>query len=84
MDGNRDMKRLKADASGNTGLSAVLAEAVRTFASPEDAVNFLTARGFDVSARDLVEAAAEEAREEVPVGEGEGGYGMLMRYIIDH
>lgn len=78
-----DMERLKADASGNTGLSQVLAEAVRGFASPEDAVNFLSARGFDVSARDLIEAAADEAREEAPVGEGEGGYGMLMRFIVE-
>ncbi|MDF2999044.1 MAG: hypothetical protein K0R27_4681 [Xanthobacteraceae bacterium] len=77
------MERLKADASGNTGLSHVLAEAIPGFASPEDAVNFLTARGFDVTARDLVEAAADEARDETPVGEGEGGYGALMRFIID-
>lgn len=77
------MERLKADASGNTGLSHVLARAVPDFASPEDAVNFLAARGFDVSARDLVEAAADEARDETPVGEGEGGYGALMRFIIE-
>jgi len=77
------MERLKADASGNTGLSHVLTEAVPGFASPEDAVNFLASRGFEVSARDLVEAAADEARDETPVGEGEGGYGALMRFIID-
>lgn len=79
-----DLQRLRDDASGNTGLSQTLAEAVAGFASPEDAVNFLASRGFDISARELVEAAADEAREETPVGEGEGGYGALMRFIIDH
>lgn len=79
-----DLQRLRDDASGKTGLSQVLAEAVPTFLSPEDAVNFLAERGFDVSARELVEAAADEARDETPVGEGEGGYGVLMRFIITH
>lgn len=84
MDSTPDMQRLRTDASGNTGLSRTLAAAVVDFASPEDAVNFLTDRGFQVSARDLLEAAAAEAREETPVGEGEGGYGALMRFILDH
>ncbi|WP_029356062.1 hypothetical protein [Bosea sp. 117] len=84
MNSTPDMQRLRADASGNTGLGHALAAAVPNFASPEDAVNFLTDRGFDVTARDLLEAAADEAREETPVGEGEGGYGALMRFILDH
>lgn len=74
-----DMERLKADASGNTGLSAVLAEAVDGFASAEDAVRFLESRGFAVTPTDLAAAAgAEDAQD----GEGgEGGYATLMRFL---
>ncbi|MFG1423971.1 hypothetical protein [Roseixanthobacter liquoris] len=82
--GDRDIERLKADASGNTALSETLENAVADFVTADDAVNFLAARGFDLSARDLTEAAAAEAREEVPVGEGEGGYGALMKFIVNH
>ncbi|MFG1429231.1 hypothetical protein [Roseixanthobacter glucoisosaccharinicivorans] len=82
--GDTDIERLKADASGNTALSETLAEAVADFMTTDDAVNFLTARGFDLSARDLTEAAAAEAREETPVGEGEGGYGALMKFMANH
>lgn len=79
-----DLERLKADASGNTGLSEALAEAIPSFASMDDAVNFLESRGFNISARELSEAASDEAREEVPVGQGEGGYGALLRFATDH
>lgn len=71
-----DMDRLKADASGNTGLSAVLATAVDGFSSTEDAVRFLESRGFAVTPADLA-AAAEE--EDAP-GE-DGGYVTLMRFV---
>lgn len=74
--GNHDVERLKADASGNTGLSAVLAEEVDRFSSTEDAVRFLASRGFEVTAADLAAAAADAA-----LVEGEGGYGALMRFI---
>lgn len=79
-----DLERLKADASGNTGLSEALAEAVPSFATTDDAINFLESRGFNVTARELAETASDEAREEVPVGEGEGGYGALLRFIVNH
>ncbi|MBS7539804.1 hypothetical protein [Ancylobacter lacus] len=78
------MQRLKAEASGTTGLGLELARAVPNFVQPEDAVNFLTERGFHVTARDLIEAAAVEARDEVPVGEGEGGNGLLIRFMVEH
>ncbi|WP_127090173.1 hypothetical protein [Aquabacter cavernae] len=74
-----DMERLKADATGNTGLSEVLGEAVADFATAEDAVAFLASRGFDVSVRELSLAAAAAARDLPP--DGEGGYGALMRFI---
>lgn len=79
-----DLERLKTDASGNTGLSEVLAEAVSSFATTDDAVNFLETRGFSISAKELTAAAADEAREEVPIGEGEGGYGALLRFVSNH
>ncbi|MFG1462231.1 hypothetical protein V5F77_04955 [Xanthobacter sp. DSM 24535] len=82
--GDTDIERLKADASGNTALSETLAEAVQSFVTADDAVNFLSSRGFELSARDLTEAAAAEARDETPVGEGEGGYGALMKFIVNH
>lgn len=82
--GETDIERLKADASGNTALSETLAQAVTDFMTADDAVNFLATRGFDLSARDLTEAAAAEARDETPVGEGEGGYGALMKFIVNH
>lgn len=80
----QDLERLKADASGNTGLSATLEEAIASFATTDDAVNFLESRGFSISAKELTLAAADEAREEVPVGVGEGGYGALMRFVANH
>lgn len=79
-----DMERLKADASGNTGLSEALAEAVPGFLSADDAVNFLESRGFQISARELTQTASAEARDMTPVGEGEGGYGALLRFIVNH
>ncbi len=82
--GDTDMDRLKADASGNTGLSETLGEAVKKFSSTEDAVRFLASRGFDVTASQLAESAAEEAWQEVPVGDQEGGYGALMRFMLKH
>lgn len=77
-----DLERLKADATGNTGLSEVLERAVADFASPQDAVDFLASRGFEVSARDLSHAAAEAAHGETP--DGDGGYGALMRFVARH
>ncbi|WP_296584514.1 hypothetical protein [Xanthobacter sp.] len=78
---NADMDRLKADASGNTGLSAVLAEAVERFSSTEDAVRFLASRGFEVTASDLAAAAGDaEAPPEAEESE-EDGYGALMRFV---
>lgn len=79
-----DLERLKADASGNTGLAEVLAESLSGFASPEDAVNFLASRGFDISVRELTDAAAEEARSSEGVGRNEGAYGALLRFMINH
>ncbi len=79
-----DIERLKADASGNTALSEVLAEAISSFASTEDAINFLESRGFNISARELAQAASDEAREHEPIGEGEGGYGALLRFVSSH
>lgn len=75
---NADMERLKTDASGNTGLSAVLAEAVDGFSSTDDAVRFLASRGFDVTASDLAAAASDGG----PAAEAEeDGYGALMRFV---
>lgn len=76
-----EMERLKADASGNTGLSAVLADAVGGFSSAADAVGFLASRGFEVSASDLADAAADV--DEAPAAESgeEDGYGALMRFM---
>jgi len=75
-----DVERLRADASGNTGLSEVLAQEVERFSSTEDAVRFLATRGFEVTTADLAEAAAAP-EEEVPAPDGEDGYGALMRFI---
>lgn len=77
-----DMERLKADATGNTGLSEVLERAVEDFASTQDAVEFLASRGFEVSARELSQTAAEEAQDAPP--DGEGGYQALMRFVASH
>ncbi|MEP9353270.1 hypothetical protein ABLE93_06675 [Xanthobacter sp. KR7-65] len=74
-----DIHRLKADASGNTGLSEVLAEAVGGFSSTEDAVRFLATRGFDVTASDLA-AAANEPVDDEAAEEGDG-YGTLMKFV---
>ncbi|MDI4656180.1 hypothetical protein [Xanthobacter autotrophicus] len=79
-----EMERLKADASGNTGLSAVLADAVGGFSSAEDAVGFLASRGFEVTASDLADAAADA--DEAPAAQdeeaaGADGYGALMRFL---
>jgi len=72
-----DMARLKADASGNTGLSEVLGEAVSGFSHPDEAVRFLAERGFRVTGEDLRAAAATEAAQE-------GGYGALLRFVRRH
>lgn len=78
------MVRLKADASGNTGLSEVLADAVAGFATPEDAVRFLATRGFQVTAADLAEAAGDSPADDQG-GTGEemagDGYGALMTFV---
>ena len=74
-----DMDRLKADASGNTGLSAVLAEAVADFSSTEDAVRFLATRGFDVTTSDLAAAASDAGDDEQATADD--GYGMLMQFV---
>ena len=77
-----DLQRLKSDASGNTGLSEALAEAVPGFASPKEAVEFLAARGFEISSEELADAAiADSAAAEA--GEDEGGYGVLLQFIRD-
>lgn len=76
-----DVERLKADASGNTGLSEVLAQEVERFSSAEDAVRFLATRGFEVTPSDLAAAAAEPEEEEAAPETGEDGYGALMRFI---
>ncbi|MFG1202929.1 hypothetical protein V5F29_11110 [Xanthobacter aminoxidans] len=79
---NADMDRLKSDASGNTGLSAVLAEAVEGFSSTEDAVRFLASRGFEVTASDLAAAAASDAEAPAESEDAEeDGYGALMRFV---
>ncbi|WP_029558590.1 hypothetical protein [Xanthobacter sp. 91] len=81
---NADMDRLKSDASGNTGLSAVLAEAVEGFSSTDDAVRFLASRGFDVTASDLAAAASDAetpAEAEEFEDAGEDGYVALMRFV---
>lgn len=74
-----DMERLKTDASGNTGLSAVLAEAVDGFSSTDDAVRFLASRGFDVTTSDLAAAAGDGSDASAP--EEDDGYGALMRFV---
>ena len=85
---NPHMERLKADASRNTALSAVLADAVGGFSSPADAVGFLASRGFEVTAADLADAAADA--DEAPAAQPEeqaqdqaeaDGYGALMRFL---
>ncbi|WP_029002878.1 Nif11 family protein [Azorhizobium doebereinerae] len=78
-----DLERLKADASGNTGLAEVLMEAIPGFASPEDAVNFLATRGFEISTRELTDAAATEARQDTRIGKDEGAYGALLRFMVE-
>ncbi|GGF72203.1 hypothetical protein GCM10007301_34990 [Azorhizobium oxalatiphilum] len=78
-----DLQRLKADASGNTGLAEVLMEALPGFAAPEDAVNFLETRGFHISTRELTAAAAEEARQDTRIGKDEGAYGALLRFMSE-
>ncbi|TCT07565.1 hypothetical protein [Aquabacter spiritensis] len=80
----QDIERLKSDASGNTALSEVLAEAIPSFSTTDDAINFLESRGFEITAVELARAASDEARNEIPVGEGEGGYGALMRFVVEH
>ena len=75
-----EMERLKADASGNTGLSAVLADAVGRFSSPADAVDFLASRGFAVTTSELADAAAG-ANEAPAAGPENDGYGALMRFL---
>lgn len=80
--GEHDLHRLKADASGNTALSERLAEAVEGFGGTDDAIAFLKSRGFDISVDALDRAAREEeARQDGELGEGEGGYGALLRFI---
>lgn len=78
---NADMDRLKTDASGNTGLSAVLASAVEGFSSTDDAVRFLASRGFDVTASDLAAAASDGEEPAGEEGAEEDGYVALMRFI---
>ncbi|MFG1226923.1 hypothetical protein V5F63_12200 [Xanthobacter autotrophicus DSM 597] len=77
---NADIERLKADASGNTGLSAVLAEAVEGFSSTDDAVRFLASRGFEVTSSDLA-AAASDTQAPADAAEEEDGYCALMRFV---
>ncbi|MFS8038681.1 hypothetical protein ACI7BZ_17275 [Xanthobacter sp. AM11] len=74
-----EMDRLRADASGNTGLSAVLAQAVGDFSTAEDAVRFLASRGFGVTRADL-SAAAEDSDAAAAEADGDG-YGCLMRFL---
>lgn len=75
-----DIERLKTDASGNTGLSEALEQAVPAFAGTEDAVKFLESRGFHISAHELADVAADA---EASDGE-EGGYGALLRFFARH
>ena len=80
--GTRDLNRLKADASGNTALSERLEQAVGSFSGPQDALDFLASRGFEVTASELRQAVAEEAaRKHGLLGEGEGGFGALLRFM---
>ena len=79
--GRHDVERLKADASGNTGLSEVLAREVDGFSSTEDAVRFLATRGFEVTPADLAEAAAAPDEGAAAPETSEDGYGALMRFI---
>lgn len=81
---NRDLHRLKADASGNTALSERLAEAVGGFIGLNDASAFLSSHGFAISLDELARAADEEARDKGEVGQGEGGYGALLRFVRNH
>lgn len=76
-----DIARLKADASGNTGLSDVLSEAVAGFSGPADAVDFLASRGFKVTAAELQAAAAAETARDAPEP---GGYANLIRFVRQH
>lgn len=76
-----DLERLKADASGNTGLAEVMEEAIRGFSSADDAVRFLASRGFEISAAELKAAAKQEAEGGGRVGADEGAYGALLRFM---
>ena len=76
----QELDRLKADASGNTGLSEALEQAVPAFAGTEDAVKFLESRGFHVSAHELADVAANGKA----LGVEEGGYGALLRFFARH
>ena len=77
-----DLERLKADASGNTGLAEVMEEAIHGFSGPQDAVRFLASRGFEISADELTAAAKQEADGGAKVGDGEGAYGALLRFML--
>lgn len=80
-----EMKRLKADASGNTGLSEALAQAVTAFSTGDDAVCFLVSRGFDVTTSDLARAAGEiEPGKPAGSRRKKDGYGALMRFMRRH
>ncbi|QRG05255.1 hypothetical protein EZH22_19420 [Xanthobacter dioxanivorans] len=81
---NAHMERLKADATGNTALSAVLAEAVDGFSSTEDAVRFLASRGFEVTSADLADAAADDLPPAAQEDAEPDGYGTLMRFLRRH
>lgn len=75
-----DLERLKMDASGNTGLSEALEQAVPAFSGTEDAVKFLESRGFHISAHELADVAADAEASD----EEEGGYGALLRFFSHH
>ncbi len=79
-----DLERLKADASGNTGLAEVIEEAIPGFTSADDAVRFLATRGFEISAAELTAAAEQEAEDGHGVGKHEGAYGALLRFAHKH
>lgn len=79
-----DLERLKADASGNTGLAEVIEEAIPGFSGADDAVRFLATRGFEISAPELLAAAEQETRDGGSVGKHEGAYGALLRFMLKH